>query len=180
MALRTLQLDLGTLADPPAYTTGWYRDPNTGQYYYYDASARQWYIYAAGYLYPLTVPKEPAPKVVDIAAGDTLRIEYSYKYSGPAMTVTEYASLGYTILGIYDEIVAKSKSRSLSESSTPREYSGYIDLVMPTPAETKWNDIEAKVMGGGKELGVNYQDALNVVTPEAEFTEFSIVDYAKV
>lgn len=177
--LRTLQLNLGTL-DPPAYATGWYRDPDTGQYYYYNAEAKQWYIYSAGYLYALAVPKESAPKVVDIAAGDTLRIAYSYKYSGPAITVTEYASIGYTTLGVYDEIVHKSKSRSLPESATPTTYDGTLDLVMPTPAETKWNDIEAKVYNGDKELGLNYQDALNVIMPEAEFTEFSIVDYARV
>ena len=179
MTIKTLQLNLGTL-DPPAYATGWYRDPSTGQYYYYAAEAKQWYTYSAGYLYPLAVPKEPAPKVVNIAAGDTLRIEYSYKYSGPAITVTEYASIGYTTLGVYDEIVHKSKSRSLPESTTPKEYTGYIDLVMPTPAQTKWNDIECKVKNGGKELGLNYQDALNVVSVTPEFTEFSIVEYAKV
>jgi len=179
MAIRTIELNLGSL-DPPAYTTGWYRDPNTGQYYYYDASAKQWYIYAAGYLYPLTIAWESAPKVEPIAAGDTLRIEYSYKYSGPAITVTEYAAIGYKVVGILDEIVAKSKSRSLPESTTPKEYTGYLDLVMPTPAETKWNDIYAKVTGGGKELGLGYENALNVVAVEAEFTEFSIVDYSVV
>jgi len=179
MTIRTLQLDLGTL-DPPAYTTGWYRDPDTGQYYYYNASTKTWYIYAAGILTVLEVPKEPAPKTVDIAAGDTLRIQYSYKYSGPAITVTEYVSIGYTVLGVYDEIVYKSKSRSLPESAAPATYDGSLDVVMPTPAETKWNDIQAKVFNGGKELGLVYLDALNVVTPEPEFTEFSIVDYAKV
>ena len=117
---------------------------------------------------------------VDIAAGDTLRIEYRYRYSGPAMNVTEYASLGYTTLGIYDEIVHKSKSRSLPQSASPTEYTGSIDLVMPTPAETKWNDIEAKVKNGGKELGLNYQNALNVVSVTPEFSEFAITDYNKV
>jgi hypothetical protein len=178
MTLRVLQLDLGVL-DPPQHQTGWYRDPSTGQYYYYNAEARQWYIYTAGYLVPLSVPKEPAPKVVNIAAGDTLRIEYSYRYCGPAISVTEYASLGYTTLGIYDEIVSKGKSRSLPLSTTPTTFTGYIDLVMPTPAQTKWNDIECKVFNGGEELGINYQDALNVVAVDAEFTEFSIIDYSK-
>jgi len=179
VTLRTLALDLGVF-DPPQYSSGWYRDPTTGQYYYYDALVNQWYVSAAGILVPLTVPKLAAPKVVDIAPGDTLRIEYSYKYAGPAITVTEYASIGYTTLGVYDEIVKKSRSRSLPQSTTPTTYSGYLDLVMPTPAESKWNDIEAKVFNGGKELGVNYQDALNVVSVTPAFSEFGITDYRKV
>ena len=176
MTLRTLTLDLGIL-DPTQYATGWYRDPNTGQYYYYDAVANQWYVYAAGILTPLAVPKLAAPKVVDIAPGDTLRIEYSYKYSGPAVTVTEYASIGYTTLGVYDEVVKQSRSRSLPLCSTPTTFTGYLDLVQP--AETKCNDIEAKVFNGGKELGVNYQDALNVVSVTPAFSDFAITDYKK-
>lgn len=178
MTLRTLTLDLGTL-DPPQYATGWYRDPNTGQYYYYDASINQWYIYAAGILTPLAVPKLTAPKVVDIAAGDTLRIEYSYKYTGAAVTVTEYASIGYTTLGVYDEIVRKSQTRSLPQCSTPTTFTGYLELVMPASAEAKWNDIEAKVYNGGQELGVNYQDALKVVAVTPAFSDFAITDYKK-
>ena len=180
MALKTLQVTLGVLS-PQQYQTGWYRDPVTGQYYYYDGAANRWYIYAAGILQPLAVPKQPAPKVVSIAAGDTLRIEYSYKYAGPAVTVTERASIGYTTLGVYDEVVYKTRNRSLSQSSTPKAYSDYFDLVMPTPAQTKWNDIEAKVSRTATdELGVNYQDALNVVAVGPQFSEFSIVDYKKV
>ena len=56
-------------------SSGWYVDQLTGQYYYYDASKNQWYVYAAGILTPLEVPKLPAPKVVDIAGGDTLRVK---------------------------------------------------------------------------------------------------------
>ncbi len=179
MTIRTLQLELGTL-DPLQYQTGWYRDPNTGQYYYYNAQANQWYIYSAGLLVPLAVPKLTAPKVVDIAPGDTLRIEYSYKYSGPALTVTEYASIGKTMLGIYDELVVSKKTRSLPASTTPLTYTGSLDLALPANAGTDWNDIECKVFDGGKELGVNYQDALNIVSITPAFSDFAITDYKKV
>jgi hypothetical protein len=181
MAIKTLQLSLRPQASATDYTTGWYLDPATGQYYYYDAAANKWYIYTAGYLYPLSVPKQTAPKVVNISAGDTLRIQYSYKYTGPAITVTEWASLGHTTLGlIYTEAVENSKSRSLPVCEVATTFSGSIDLVMPTPAEIKWNDIECKVMWAGGELGVNYQNALNVVGVEAEISEFSIVDYQRI
>ena len=178
MALKTLQLDLGVL-DPPEYTTGWYRDTVTGQYYYYDDPTKTWYIYSAGLLHPLAVPKETAPKVVDIMPGDTLRIEYSYKYAGPAISVTEYATIGYTITFVYNEKVVKSKGRSLPQSTTPQVYSGFLDLVLPADAGTNWNDIEAKVFNGDKKLGINYQNALNVIGIEVDFSEFSIVDYYK-
>jgi hypothetical protein len=178
--LRTLQLNLGGLADPPAYTTGWYRDPNTGQYYYYDGATKTWYIYAAGYLYPLTIAWETAPKVEPIAAGDTLRIEYSYKYSGPAVSVTEYAAIGvYGTFGFNDQ-AHNSKSYSWPKTTTPTERSSYIDIMIPSNVAEDWNDIYAKVTGGGKELGLGYENALNVVAVEAEFTEFSIVDYSVV
>jgi len=180
MAVRTLQVSLGAL-DPPGYQTGWYWDPLTGQYYYYDAQAKQWYIYAAGYLYPLEIATEPAPKTVSIAPGDTLRVEYSYKYQGPAITVTEYASIGVygEVTHIYDEKVHKSRTRSLLESTTPQTYTGSLDIVLPTNAQTDWDDIEVKVFNGGKELGLRYLGALNIVAVVPEFSEFTIVDYAR-
>ena len=179
MTIRTLQLSLGSLG---VSQSGWYWDPITGEYYYYDAAARQWYIYAAGYLYPLAIASEPAPQIVSIAPGDTLRFEYSYKYNGPAINVTEYASVGIygEVTHIYDEKVNKSKNRSLPESATPTTYAGSIDIVLPTNAQTNWDSIECKVYSGSKELGVRYIGALNIVAVVPEFTEFAIVDYAKV
>ena len=178
MTIRTLQLSLGSLG---VSQSGWYRDTVTGQYYYYDAVAKQWYIYAAGYLYPLEIASQPAPKTVSIAPGDTLRFEYSYRYSGPAINVTEYASIGVygEVAHIYDEKVNKSKSRSLPESTIPTTYTGSIDIVLPTNALTDWDDIECKVYGGSKELGLRYIGALNVVAVVPEFSEFAIVDYVK-
>jgi len=174
-------LDLRTL-DQSEYQTGWYQDPNTGQYYYYDASAKQWYIYSAGYLYPLEIASEPAPKTVSIAPGDTLRVKYSYRYSGPAVTVTEYASIGVygEATHVYDEKVHQSRSRSLPESTTPQLYSGSLDIVLPTTAQTDWDDIEAKVFNGSKELGLRYLGALGIVAVVPEFSDFAVTDYAKV
>lgn len=172
-------LQVGALGTLTSYATGWYTDPTTGQSYYYDATIKQWYIYSAGYLYPLSVPKENAPKTVTISPGDTLRIEYSYKYAGPALTVTEYASIGWTVATIYDEKVSKSKSRSLPACSVPTTFEGSLDIVLPMGAQENWNDIECKVFNGGKELGLNYQNALNIVGVEINFTEFTVVDYYK-
>ena len=184
--IRTLQLNLGTLAaSASGYTTGWYRDPDTGQYYYYDAGTKTWYTYSAGYLYPLSIAWETAPKTVNIAPGDTLRIEYSYRYEGPAVSVTEYAAIGVYGWAGLDEKVYKSKSYSWQETSTPTKRSSSLDIVLPGNTAVNWNDIYAKVCKGSctpgvYELGLGYEDALNIVSVEGEFTEFSIGDYAKV
>ncbi len=178
--VKTLQLDLGVIT-PSQYQTGWYRDPNTGEYYYYDASVKQWYIHTAGLLVPLSIASETAPKTVDIAPGDTLRIEYSYRYSGPAVTVIEYASVGVygSVTHIYDEKVSKSRSRSLPQTTTPTLYTGNLDIVLPTNTVSDWDDIECKVSGGGEELGLRYLGALNIVGLEVDFSEFTVVDYYK-
>jgi len=180
MTVRALAVDLGTL-ETWQYQTGWYRDPVSGDYYYYDATAKQWYVQSAGYLYPLTIAKQDAPKTVSLAPGDTLRITFSYKYTGPAISVTEYASVGVygDITHIYDEKVHKSHLRSLPESPVPTTYNGSIDIVLPADAKTKWVDIECKVFGSGEELGLRYYAALNVVAVVPEFSEFTITDYVK-
>lgn len=77
---KTLELDLGQInamvigdSPNPVVATGWYVDPDTGQYYYYDAPTSQWYVYSAGLLYPLGLPSwqnSPSPKV-DLQAGGT-------------------------------------------------------------------------------------------------------------
>lgn len=179
MTIRTLGLTLGSLG---VSQSGWYRDTVSGQYYYYDAAVKQWYIYTAGYLYPLEIASEPAPKTVSVAPGDTLRFEYSYRYSGPAVNVTEYASVGVygNISHIYDEKAHKSRSRSLPESAAPVTYTGSIDITLPTNALPDWDDIECKVYDGSKELGLRYIGALNVVAVVPEFSEFAIVDYSKI
>lgn len=186
MVVRTVQLTQSSLG----YSTGWYRDPNTEQYYYYDATVKQWYTYAAGYLYPLHVPKEAAPKVVTVAPGDTLRFEYSYKYMGPAITSTkveERVSVGtiHEVLGVqvYDEKAYRSKSRALSESAVPKEYLGSQDLAVPAIAEASWDTIEAKVTASGvdgdEELGMCYVGAINLVGVVPEVTDFAIESWGK-
>lgn len=155
----TLQVNLGSLGTA-AYATGWYRDLVSGQSYYYNAGQSQWYVYTAGMLVPLAVLMVTAPKKVNIRRGDTLRIEYNYHYEGLALAVTEYASLGSTMNAVYFEKTANSKSRTVTG---PVDVSDAMQIVLPAEAALDWDDIQAKVTGGGKELGVNYQDALNIV-----------------
>jgi len=82
MVTGTLDLQLGNIVGDPPYETGWYRDPVTGQYTYYDAVTGKWYVYSAGYLYPLEVPKESAPKTIAGKDNDILLLPGAGSYWG--------------------------------------------------------------------------------------------------
>ena len=185
MVTKTLDLSLGTIVgDPPAYETGWYRDAVTGEYYYYDATEKKWYVYAAGYLYPLAIGEEAAPKTVTLKAGDSLKISISYKYTGPAITgVEEYFSIGYKdILGYHPKVVG-TNTRNLPTCATATAFTAEKNLVIPADVRLDWTDIECKVWHGTPdvpETGLRYIDALEIVGVVPDITEFTIVDYVKV
>lgn len=173
-------LDLRALQQTFQYLSpGWYTNTVTGQLQYWDGS--NWYVYSAGEYYPLTIDWIAAWKTVAIAAGETLRISYQYYYQGPAVSVKERCSVGVygDVSHIYDEKVNKTISRSLPQSVSPLLYSGSLDVVLLSSAQADWNDIEAKVTGGGAELGIRVKDCLSVTPIEINFTNFTITDYLK-
>ena len=185
MSTKTLALFLGSVvADPPDYTTGWYHDPVTGQNYYYDATNKRWYIYAAGLLQALTIAELTGPKVVNLSIGDSLTISISYKYSGPSITgAEEYFSIGYKdVLGYHPQIVG-TNSRNLAGCVTPTLFTALKTLVIPAGVGDNWVNIECKVWHGTPavpETGLRYLNALMIVGLVAAVTEFTIVDYVKV
>jgi len=184
MATKMISLNLGTvLGDPPEYSTGWYKDPITGQLYYYDATTMKWYIYAAGVLQPLSIAEQSAPKQVNIKAGDSLKISISYKYAGPAVTgVIEYFSIGIKGVTGYGPKLVGQNSRNLPICGSPTTFTAEKTLLIPTSVEEDWQHIECKVYHGSPsvpETGLRYINALVVVGIEAKITEFTIVDYVK-
>lgn len=188
--IKTLELTLGTLGlgvDPPAYQAGWYRDQTTGAYYYYDGS--RWFVYAQGILTPLAIVPLPAPKTIEVAPGDKVKISVSYKYSGPAQTgIGEYSSIGYRdALGYHPKIenAPGGFARNLPASSSPVEYTYEHTLTIPLNVESNWTCIECKVMGGTPgvpETGVCLfnPDPLKIVGLVTEITQFTIKDFVKV
>ena len=185
MVTKTLELPLGTIVgDPPAYETGWYQDLTTGEYYYYDATEKKWYIYAAGYLYALAIAELSAPKTVTVKAGDSLKISISYKYVGPAVTgAEEYFSIGYKDALGYHPKVTGTITRNLPICATPTSFTAEKTLIIPTNVALNWTYIECKVWHGTPdvpETGLRYANALEIVGITAEITEFSIVDFVKV
>jgi hypothetical protein len=185
MVIKTLELSLGSIvADPPEYATGWYRDPATGQYYYYDATNKKWYIYAAGVLQPLAIAEQSAPKTISVIAGDKVKVSISYKYTGPAITgAEEYFSIGYKDALGYHPKIEGTNSRNLPTCSTATLFTAEKTLVIPTGVGENWNHIECKVWHGTPdvpETGLRYLNALTIVGLVAAITEFTIVDYVKV
>lgn len=183
--IKTLQIDLGVVT-LPRLNTGWYKDVITGQYYYYDAPSRIWYIYSAGALTPLATRWSVGPKTVEVASGDTLRIEVSFSYRGPAFSGRLYGSVGQRgALDSFDEILYSSRSMSLPESSSIRSYSNYVDVSITTAISAGIYAVYAKITDGislvlGQTLSDYLDRAVRVVGVEAEFSDFTIADYRKV
>ncbi len=187
--VKTLQLNLGTVQalQSPAYQAGWYRDQSTGAYYYYDG--HRWFVYAQGILTPMTITPLPAPKTIQVAPGDQVKISISYNYSGPAQTsIGEYSSIGYRDgLGYHPKIenAPGGYARNLPASSSPVVYTYEHTLTIPPAVQTNWTTIECKVFGGSPgvpETGVDLfnPDPLQIVGLVASITDFKIVDFVKV
>jgi len=186
MVTKTMELSLGSIAlaaDPPEYSTGWYRDPTTGQYYYYDAESKKWYIYAAGLLQPLAIAEQSAWKMETVQAGNSLKISISYKYTGPAVTnYEEYFSIGYKDALGYHPKVEGTNIKSFPVCGTATVFTGEKTLIIPTNVGENWNHIECKVWHGTPdvpETGLRLINALTIVGITANVTEFTIVDYKK-
>lgn len=181
MTIGALTVSLGTVG----LQTGWYMDPATGEHYYYNAEENKWYVYAAGYIYPLEIQRESGPKTIPVAIGDKVQIDISYKYMGPATTgVEEYISIGYERLAIwpYDYVpkLEAKRSRNLDKSAEPKLYTWSATLTIPSDVGSNWTCIECKVWKGSPavpEQGRRYTRALEIVALKPVVAEFTIVDY---
>jgi len=199
MAIKTLEMNLEALSLPE----GWYQDTATGQWYYYDAEGNR-YVYAAGSLYALAL-WEPAPKVVNIAHGDTLRMEVSFKYSGPAKTLKLRGEIGQREWGLYGRTdnwdclrLQDTAAFTIGPDTYPATYRSGIGGIprIEIPLLVKPNS--GGYLDGGKHYsiysklidGISFtegvtgsymqEDALFVVSAEPAFTDFKIDDYQKV
>lgn len=207
MEVKALELDLGqinamVMADSPnpVVATGWYVDPDTGQYYYYDAPTSQWYVYSAGLLYPLGLPSwqnSPSPKV-ELTYGDTLKINLSFTYVGPEQK---------GVFSIYAAIVPSKTSAIINEwegfhtdyipfdapySLVGTKVSKTINFKMP---EASWLDTMGFLGHGGEDGAIyfkvhkdflnewfspGYLNAIHIIKPTGEFGELVITTIEKV
>lgn len=201
MELKTLALDLGVfsvLQDKTALQVqqepmvpGWYIDPRTGQRIFYDPNTRNFYTMGGGVYLPLMSLATP-PKQVTVAPGDRLKIDVSFKYTGPAITG---ASIRYCVgpngvFGFTEQLVAVETfniPQVITPPSSPNVVNSHT-FNIPTNVGTDWTCIYVKMYGGTPSLGgevipsyiFGYQDALVIVGTQPSITEFKIADFAKV
>lgn len=181
--IKTLELDLS-----PGLSPGWYRDQETGEWYYYDADGRR-YIYIAGQIYPAML-WETAPKVVNLKTGDTLRIAVSFKYSGPQKSLVLrgcVGNLGSVWPYTFDEVLwVRSPSFTIGPDNSPKIYTKQVDVPITTVlAAGKSYSIYTKLEDGigfteGQTGSKALKDAVFIVSAEPVFSEFSITNYEQV
>ena len=177
--------------------SGYYTDPTTGCRYYYDSYRDQWYVVAAGYLYPLAISWQPSPSTkLELTEKETLRFGLRFYYLGPAVTRTFYAALGKNkTSGTFEEWsgCAVSKDITFPLCSTKTLFTDkYLDLVLP---EWSWFEIwghagedfaaYVKILNGitfttGVNITPLYYDVGRVIEKKGEFSEFSIAKFEKV
>ncbi len=185
MTIKTLEV---SLVPQVYYAAGWYQDTATGQWYYYDDEGNR-YVYVAGYLYPM-MQWEPAPKVVNVRHGETLRILVSFKYSGPSKTLKLrgcIGNLGSVWPYSFDEVLWQwSPSFTIPDTPSPSIFTKQVDIPIATSlAAGRSYSIYAKLEDGvsfaeGVTGSVALRDAVFVVSAEPTFSEFKIDDYQKV
>lgn len=179
----------------PAYSAGWYIDPNTGALLYYDPAQGKFFTPQGGVYYPLYAsgqwPPIAAPKTIAIAPGDHLKVTLSFKYIGPAVTgVTGYYAIGVYGGGGFGETMYGTTSFNIPANltATPITVTNYYTFTIPTNVDTNWKDIYVKMYGGSPSVGSSllpnyifgYTGALTIVGNEPTITDFQILDFAKV
>ena len=186
--LKTLEVKGGPLQyplvdDPPEdglwFPPGWYGD--------------LWY--PQGLYYPQAVSWKPSPSPkVELNPGDTLRINLTLQYRGPAQTRTFYAALvANRTSGWFEEWSGgynATKDIDLPARTTLGTITGkYIDIVIPIDPffEHSGEDgaVYVKIMDGitfteGENITPYYYDAVHIIAAEGEFANFAIASLAKV
>ena len=121
----------------------------------------------------------PAGQKLQIMQGDVVRVSYAFDYQGPAQSVTPYASIGKTTLGIFDEIAYASGPKiNLSQSYNFLHYTGYVDInTSNCKPETNY-DVYAKLLEYPSRAYFKLVDVIDVLGL-TNFQNFAITGYIK-
>ncbi len=120
---------------------------------------------------------------VQVKPGDKLRITCRYSHIGKAENQTLYAAIGNSGWAGFDEVLHGSKTISVPEDASWNYREDYVDISITTAISAGVYDIYAKIGGTIPEvISPTLNDVVEVMaeTPESEFGEISITDYAKV
>jgi hypothetical protein len=120
---------------------------------------------------------------VQVKPGDKLRITCRYSHIGKAENQTLYAAIGNSGWAGFDEVLHGSKTISVPEDASWNYREDYVDISITTVISAGLYDLYAKIGGTIPEvISPTLHDVVEVMaeTPESEFGEISITDYAKV
>ena len=120
---------------------------------------------------------------VQVKPGDKLRITCRYSHIGQADSQPLYAAIGNEGWAGFDEVLHGSKTISVPEDATWDYHEEYVDITITTAISAGFYDLYAKIGGTfPKVISPSLLDVVEVMaeTPESEFGEISIIDYAKV
>ena len=120
---------------------------------------------------------------VQVKPGDKLRITCRYSHIGKAENQTLYAAIGNSGWAGFDEVLHGSKAISVPEDTSWNYREDYVDISITAAISAGVYDLYAKIGGTIPEvISPTLNDVVEVMaeTPESEFGEISITDYAKV
>ena len=120
---------------------------------------------------------------VQVKPGDKLRITCQYSHIGQADGQPLYAAIGNEGWAGFDEVLHGSKTINVPEDATWNYHEEYVDIAITTAISAGFYDLYAKIGGTfPKVISPSLLDVVEVLaeTPESEFGEISITDYAKV
>ena len=120
---------------------------------------------------------------VQVKAGDKLRITCRYSHIGQADSLPLYAAIGNSGWAGFDEVSHSSKTINVPEDAGWDYHEEYVDISITTAISAGFYDLYAKIGGTfPKVVSPSLLDVVEVLaeTPESEFGEISITNYAKV
>lgn len=121
--------------------------------------------------------------VVQVKAGDKLRVNCQYSHIGEAESVLLYAAIGNTGWAGFDEVLHGSRTISVSQDTSWVYHEDYVDISITSAISAGLYDLYAKIDGGiPRVISPTLNDVVEVLPDiaESEFGEISITDYSKV
>jgi hypothetical protein len=120
---------------------------------------------------------------VQVKAGDKLRITCRYSHLGKAESQTLYAAIGNSGWAGFDEVLHASKTISVPEDASWNYRDDYVDISITSALAAGVYDLYAKIGGTiPKVISPTLLDVVEMLpaTPDSQFGEISITNYAKV
>jgi len=120
---------------------------------------------------------------VQVKPGDKLRITCRYSHIGQADSQPLYVAIGNSGWAGFDEVLNVSKTINVPEDAGWDYHDEYVDISITTAISAGFYDLYAKIGGTfPKIVSPSLLDVVEVLaeTPESEFGEISITNYAKV